>query len=92
MVATLSNQTPNGEWTAPTTPILLLYKEWPGASDLHIGEDALVVGTIGSLHDWIKQDQADFEYLWRTIIFGALSASIAIFLLPRRRPQANENT
>jgi hypothetical protein len=29
-VASAKNDAARGEWTAPTTPIALLYKEWPG--------------------------------------------------------------
>jgi hypothetical protein len=77
-----------GEWTAPTTPIMLLFIKWPDpGSDLKKGEDYLTVGTLGDLHEWIKADQTDFDFFWRTIIFGTLSACVGVFLaLPEKRP------
>ncbi len=78
-----------GEWTAPTTPILLIYKEWPngGNGPIEKGRDFFVVGTLGDLHEWIKRDQADFDFFWRTLIFGGLSACVGVFLaLPDKRP------
>jgi hypothetical protein len=77
------------EWTAPTTPLLLLYKEWPNHGDVG-PEDMRIVGTIGDLHDWIRADQSDFDFFYRTIIFGILSACVGIFLAlpdaPKRQP------
>src|SRR5579871_2174155 len=46
------------EWTAPSTPLLLLYRDWPG-DDLP-PSDVKIVGTIGDLHRWIDQSKADF--------------------------------
>ena len=86
-VAVSSAKSDVGEWTAPTTPIYLLYGEWPtpGKDDLKLGQTAWAVGTIGDLHEWIRRDQADFDFFWRTLIFGALSAFVGIFLaLPDR--------
>jgi hypothetical protein len=80
--AITSAKTAAGEWTAPTTPIVLLYRKWPdpGSGDLKFGEDAFVVGTIGDLHDWVRRDRADFDFVWRTILFGLLSACAGIAL------------
>lgn len=84
--AVSSVRTDEGEWTAPTTPIVLLYREIvPGAAPLQKEKDFWLVGTLGDFHDWIRRDQADFDFLWRTVIFGALSACVAAFLaLPDR--------
>jgi hypothetical protein len=79
------------EWTAPTTPIALLYKEWPGHGDLSTA-DWRTVGTIEDLHNWIRTDEADFDFLVRTIIFGILSFCVGVFLAlpdrPRTSPQS----
>jgi hypothetical protein len=82
-VASAQNEAAHGEWTAPTTPVALLYKEWPG----HVPpEDVVLVGTIGDLHTWIQRDESDFDFLIRTILFGALSACVAVFLaLPDKK-------
>lgn len=79
------NQAAHGEWTAPTTPIALLYKEWPGHR--FVGpEDVVFVGTIGDLHAWMQRDESDFDFLIRTILFGTLSACVAVFLaLPDKK-------
>jgi hypothetical protein len=76
-----------GEWTAPTTPILLLYRKWPAPGTGPIPkEDAILVGTLGDLHEWIRRDQADFDFFWRTLIFGSLSVCVGAFLaLPDSR-------
>jgi hypothetical protein len=78
-VASAQNEAAHAEWTAPTTPVALLYKEWPGHG--FVGpEDVVFVGTIGDLHTWIQRDESDFDFLIRTILFGALSACVAVFL------------
>jgi hypothetical protein len=80
--AITSAQSAAGEWTAPTTPIALMYRKWPdpGSGAFKRGQDAFVVGTIGDLHDWIRRDRTDFDFFWRTIIFGLLSACVGITL------------
>ena len=86
-------QTAAGEWTAPTTPVVLFYRKWPdpGSGPFKPGQDAFVVGTIGDLHDWVRRDRADFDFFWRTIFFGLLSACVGIALgsLIRRAPPAD---
>ena len=86
-VASAQNEAAHGEWTAPTTPVALLFKEWPG----HVPpEDVVLVGTIGDLHTWIQRDESDFDFLVRTILFGALSACVAVFLaLPEKNTEPN---
>jgi len=50
------------QWTAPGTPILLLYRKWPAPGTPPIErEDYRVVGTIGDLHTWIKEDSDNFH-------------------------------
>jgi len=87
-------QTAAGEWTAPTTPVALLYRKWPdsGSGEFKRGQDVFVVGTIGDLHDWVRRDRADFDFLWRTIIFGLLSAcvGIALALADTTRPASRQ--
>ena len=49
-------------------------------------EVVVFVGTIGDLHCWIQKDESDFDFLIRTILFGALSACVAVFpALPDRK-------
>jgi hypothetical protein len=83
-------QTAAGEWTAPATPVALIYRKWPdpGSGVYKPGQDWFVVGTIGDLHDWIRRDRADFDFFWRTIIFGLLSicTGVALALADTTRP------
>lgn len=89
-VAVSATKSEVGEWTAPTTPIVLLYKDWPSPGNSIVpGQDGWTVGTLGDFHEWIRRDEADFDFFWRTLIFGALSACTGLFLaLPDRRPPA----
>jgi hypothetical protein len=68
-----------GEWTAPTTPIVLIYKQWPGQGDLK-PKDYRIVGTIQDLHEWVRKDETDFDFVCRPIILGILSACVGTFL------------
>jgi hypothetical protein len=70
------------EWTAPTTPIMLLYRD---VYDQHTlpPNDVVIVGTIQDLHDWIRRDETDFDFRIRTILFGLLSALVGTFLALR---------
>ncbi|HEX4103942.1 MAG TPA: hypothetical protein VHZ04_00485 [Candidatus Paceibacterota bacterium] len=64
------------EWTAPGTPLAILYVAWPGNS---AGPgDYQVIGTIGDLQNWIIQDQNDFSFLINDIILGTLSFLIGL--------------
>jgi hypothetical protein len=84
-VASAQNEAAHGEWTAPTTPVALLYKEWPGHGFVP-PEDVVFVGTIGDLHTWIQRDEGDFDFLMRTILFGVVSACVGVFLaLPDKK-------
>jgi hypothetical protein len=83
-VTSAKNEAARAEWTAPTTPVMLLYKEWPGHGVV-TPDDYRIVGTIEDLHNWIRSDEADFDFLVRTIIFGALSLCVGVFLaLPEK--------
>ena len=72
------------EWTAPTTPIVLIYKEWPGHGDVS-RDDWRIVGTLEDLHNWIRNDEADFDFRVRTYIFNILTLCVGVFLaLPEK--------
>ena len=80
--AITSATTNAGEWTAPATPVMLIYRKWPapGTGDFIKGKDFVTVGTLGDIRDWIKRDESDFDFFWRTLIFGSLSLCIGFFL------------
>lgn len=88
-VASAQNEAARGEWTAPTTPVTLIYKEWPGHGEVS-PEDYVLVGTIGDLHTWIQRDESDFDFLVRTILFGVLSASVGVFLALPDKTKSDE--
>jgi hypothetical protein len=91
MAAVASAKSEAGEWTAPTTPIVLLYRELSPGTSLLPGQDGWTIGTLGDFHEWIRRDEADFDFFWRTLIFGALSACVGVFLaLPERQRRTNE--
>src|SRR5262249_38064390 len=78
-VAVASAKSDAGEWTAATISIVLLYKEWPAPGTSFIREeDFWIIGTLGEFHEWIKRDQADFDFFWRTLVFGVLSACVGV--------------
>jgi hypothetical protein len=69
------------EWTAPTTPIMLSYKDF--TTEPIQASDVIIVGTIQDFHEWVRKDEADFDFVTRNIIFGLLSACVGIFLALR---------
>ena len=70
-----------GEWTAPATPVVLLCRKWPDP----VSGDFKRTRRIRHRHDrrppdWVRRDRADFDFFWRTIFFGLLSACVGIAL------------
>ena len=85
-VASARNEAAHSEWTAPTTPVALLYKEWPGHGPVP-PEDFVIVGTIGDLHAWIQRDESDFDFFIRTIFSACCPlASLCSWRCLKRRP------
>jgi hypothetical protein len=90
--APLSTRTPSegpivAEWTAPSTPIFLLYVEWPQNTGKDIPPDQWrVIGTIGDLHDWIYREKDRRRFLVQDIFLGTFGPllAIAVFWLERR--------
>jgi hypothetical protein len=79
-----SDDAGGAEWTAPTTPIFLIYRDWPGHGDVP-PDDVMMVGTIADLEKWVRLDEADFDFRVRTIFLGLLSLIVGVFLaLPER--------
>lgn len=71
---------PNGqvaEWTAPT-PIIVSYlpEGKPGTA-----QDFVDVGTAVDLHAWIQRARDDFHFIVVDVLFGVLSALIAVLLV-----------
>lgn len=64
------------EWTAPTTPFFVLYKEWPGNE---IGnEDYRIAGTVDDLSSWIIRDKDAFRFKINDVVFAGISLIMII--------------
>jgi hypothetical protein len=72
------------EWTPSTTPLLLLYKDWPGNSV--DPQDYRIIGSIGDLQEWIMREKDRRRVLAIDIFFGICAGVVGllIFLLDRR--------
>lgn len=84
--ALLSAQEPIGkgqivQWTAPSTPVLLLYKSWPGNKVKLSDEDARVVGTIGDLRSWINEYRNSWRFYINDLLFAVLATVTATLSL-----------
>jgi hypothetical protein len=85
-VAVSSARTPTegpvyAEWTAPSTPLVLLYRDWPG-NTVPL-EDYRIIGTIGDLRDWISKAK-DFRRFWvQDVFLGTFTPLLgfALFLI-----------
>jgi len=71
------------EWTPPSTPILVVFRDSPDANGTFPKEDAVILGTIGDLQDWILRAKDYRRFLVQDVflgIFGPL-LGLAIFLI-----------
>ena len=66
------------EWTAPSTPLLLLYKDWPG-NDIP-PEDYRVIGTIGDLRDWISKAKDHRRFVVQDVFLGTFTPLLGLFV------------
>jgi hypothetical protein len=90
--ATLSGKSDIGnehfsEWTAPSTPFVVLYRHWPENTGAEIPrDDFTVVGTIGDLQSWITQSKDDFHFLVNDVVltFMALTLGYWLWRIERR--------
>lgn len=92
-VATVSGKVdlPNGkyaEWTAPSTPLLLVNSEGE-KMDGFVSEDVQIVGSIGDLKLWVEQDQLSRRFLFQDIFSPLAAAILAIILwkIEHRKPE-----
>jgi hypothetical protein len=82
--AKLSVKEPNADldWTAPSTPLVVLYRHWPGNSGEVIPRDEVtIVGSIGDLQNWIARSKAEFHFRVNNIILGLMSAALGLWLV-----------
>jgi hypothetical protein len=73
------------EWTSPSTPLALLYQDWPG-HDIP-KEDVRVIGTIGDLRDWISNAKDYRRFLVQDVFLGTFTPLLgfALFLIDWRK-------
>jgi len=68
------------EWTAPSTPIVVLYRQWPNPGNWPFTQDEFsVVGTIGDLQNWIDQSKADFHFLVDDVLLGVMTVLLSVW-------------
>jgi hypothetical protein len=66
------------EWTAPATPILLVYTERSGRQVE--AEDVLVVGSIGDLRGWVDRSRNDIRFNGHDGFLGLIALLLSIVL------------
>jgi len=67
------------EWTAPSTPMLVLYKDWPGNT---LAPDDWRIGSIGDFRSWINQYRDKWKFLVDDVLLAfltLLSAASSLF-------------
>jgi hypothetical protein len=70
------------EWTAPTTPIILIYRDWPGQTVPPT--DYRIVGSIADLRTWINRSKDDFRFIVQDFSLTFLSLVFAIMIWLRK--------
>src|ERR1700722_11407015 len=93
-VAISSGRTPSegvvmAEWTAPSTPLLLLYHDWPGHGEIQPA-DYRVVGTIGDLREWISKAKDYRRFLVQDVFLGTFTPLLgfALFLIDWKKEKS----
>ena len=79
------------EWTAPSTPIVLIYG--PGKA-LRVDVDhVVVVGDVGDLSTWIAEYRDYWKFMLNDVLLGVLSIATALlaFLGTRTRRQGRDS-
>jgi hypothetical protein len=69
------------EWTVPSTPIFLIYQDWPQNSGKGVPpENVRIVGTIGDLENWISKEKDRRKYWVQDIFLGTFGPLLAIVI------------
>ena len=72
-----------GEWTAPTRPIVLIYRDWPG-QQVPLA-DYRIVGVISDLRSWINRSKDDFRFWVQDVFFASASLAVTIAVYWRKK-------
>lgn len=77
------------EWTAPSTPLALLYRDWPGNEVPR--EDYRIIGTIGNLREWISKAKDDRRFLVQDVFLGTFTPLLGfgLFLIEWKTERHN---
>jgi hypothetical protein len=84
--ASFSTRTPRegpiySEWTAPSTPIAVIYQDWPTNSGKGVPQQQWqIIGTIGDLKDWIAKVKDSRRFLVEDIFLGTFGPALAILI------------
>jgi hypothetical protein len=75
------------EWTAPSTPLVLMYRDWPG--NVVASDDYRIIGTIGNLREWISEAKDYRRFLVQDVFLGIFTPLLgfAVLLIDRRTDQ-----
>jgi hypothetical protein len=93
-VAAAQEQVGNGQiaqWTAPSTPIAVIYKDWTGSEPLS-PEDCKIVGTIGDFRSWISQYRDKWQFRLNRLLLAFLGLVTAMLSLRARIEPRNGTT
>ena len=83
------------EWTAPSTPLVLIYVEWPGQPVEPA--DYKIVGTIGDIRAWVDKSRADFYFVTRDVLITLTSIFLGgliwfVEFRPQKRLEAKDES
>jgi hypothetical protein len=73
------------QWTAPTTPIVLIYKDWPGQAVEP--EYYRFVGSIADLRLWIRNSKDDFRFFVQSVVLGVSIVIVTTVWIVDRPPK-----
>jgi hypothetical protein len=66
------------EWTAPSTPISLIYVNWPGNT---VPPDKYrIVGTVGDIREWVERYRKDFHLLVLDVFLSLVLVLVSFIL------------
>jgi hypothetical protein len=79
------------EWTSPSTPLYLLYRDWPGNEVPR--EDYRIIGTIGNLREWISEAKDYRRFLVQDVFLGTFTPLLgfAVLLIDRKTEEKRKS-
>jgi hypothetical protein len=68
------------EWTAPSTPFMILYGDWPTTGRPLSNSDVWIAGTLGDLRTWIAQSKSDLRFVVMDVSLVLITISLGLLL------------